>query len=245
MQRAIRFAGGPANQPWSQPIASLFFDLDGTLTDPREGIVRCIQHALARLDQPIPPADKLVWCIGPPLQAAFSTLLKTEDVAEQQAAVEFYRERYRDIGIFENGVYPGIPEALAALSEQGHRLYVVSSKPGVFVERVIRHYDLDSHFLALHGSELSGERTQKAELITYVLDQHGIAAGDATMIGDRRHDIEGGLATGVRTLGVTWGYGGEAELREAGAADIIDAPGGSWRTGPARPTGADNQRTSP
>ena len=199
---------------------ALFFDLDGTLTDPREGIVGCIRHALQCLGCSVPPDSELDRCIGPPLRESFCRLATA---ALADAAVEHYRERFRASGMFENRVYPGVPEALTALRAAGWQLLVVTSKPGVFAEQILRHFDLAQYFSAIHGSELSGVRSDKGELIAHVLATEGIAPEYALMIGDRSHDIVGARKNGLRSAGVLWGYGTREELTEAGADRLYES----------------------
>ncbi len=202
------------------PRGSLFFDLDGTLTDPREGIVGSIRHALQRLDCAVPPDPELDCCIGPPLRDSFCRLVG-EALAD--VAVEHYRARFRVLGMFENRVYPGIPEALAALGAAGWRLLVVTSKPGVFAEQILRHFALNGYFAAVYGSELSGLRADKSELIAHVLASEGLAPEQALMIGDRCHDVVGARSNGVRAAGVLWGYGTREELGAAGAERLYES----------------------
>jgi phosphoglycolate phosphatase len=145
-------------------LDAIYFDLDGTLTDPKPGITRSIRYALQKLDHPaIPTEDELTWCIGPPLRASFVRLLGGEDSADR--AVSLYRERFSDIGLYENGVYDGISEVLAILSQSGHRLFVATSKPHVFAERIIDHFGLRRHFEHVFGSELDGRRADKSHLL--------------------------------------------------------------------------------
>src|SRR6202171_6171680 len=119
-------------------MTTIYFDLDGTLTDPKSGITRSIQYALGRLDHAVPPEDELTWCIGPPLRASLKKLLGSDDLAER--ALSLYRERFADIGIFENEIYPGIEDTLSVLASSGRRLFVATSKPGVYAERIIDHF---------------------------------------------------------------------------------------------------------
>jgi phosphoglycolate phosphatase len=201
---------------------SLFFDLDGTLTDPREGIVGSIRHALAELDVAAPSNDELSRWIGPPLHESFRFVLGAKRATSLPRALELYRERFASVGMFENKVYPGIPEALAALGAAGFRLWVVTSKPSVFAAPILEHFALTRYFAGVYGAELSGERSDKAELIAHVLRTEGILAAQATMIGDRKHDIVGARKNGVRALGVLWGYGTRAELEGAGADGLFE-----------------------
>jgi len=202
---------------------AICFDLDGTLTDPKLGITNCIRHALERLDREAPPADDLTWCIGPPLLESFATLLGDRDEAEQ--ALALYRERFSTVGLYENAVYPGIPDVLAACRQAGYRLVVATSKPTVYARRILDHFGLSRCFEAVCGSELDGTRSDKTELLRWVLAEHDIDAASATMIGDRRHDIIGARNNGMHAIGVTYGYGSRDELTAAEADLIVDCPG--------------------
>jgi phosphoglycolate phosphatase len=201
----------------------LFLDLDGTLTDPREGIVRCIAHALATLKRPMPVDHALERFIGPPLARTFETLLGTTDDVLIRAAVEAYRDRFGSIGIFENRVYPEIPSALAVLTDRGFTLHLVTSKPGVFARRILDHFRLSTYFAGIHGPELDDMNQAKATLVGRALSTEHLAPDAAVMIGDRREDIEGARANGVRSIGVTWGYGSREELEAAGADLIVSS----------------------
>lgn len=201
---------------------NLLFDLDGTLTDPRIGIVGCLRHALRRLDVPVPMDDELARFIGPPLHESFSRLLSAERALLVPKALELYRERYGTVGMFENRVYHGIPEGLAALRGAGWRLWVVTSKPSTFARPILQHFGLAQYFAGVHGSELSGERTDKGELIAYVLRTEGLSPGEAVMIGDRSHDVVGARTNNVRSRGVLWGYGTREELLSAGADRLYE-----------------------
>jgi phosphoglycolate phosphatase len=201
---------------------SLLFDLDGTLTDPREGIVGSLRYALAELGLPAPSDDELSSFIGPPLHDSLRRLLGAERANSLPRALELYRERFGTVGMFENRVYPGIAEALAALGDAGWRLWVVTSKPSVFAAPILRHFDLTRHFAGVYGAELSGERSNKSELIAHFLRTEGVPAERTTMIGDRRHDIAGARANGIRAFGVLWGYGTLDELIDAGADALYE-----------------------
>ncbi len=198
----------------------LLFDLDGTLTDPLPGIGRCIQHAMARLGQEVPPEATLARFVGPPLRGTFAELLATADVQLIETAVAHYRERFATVGLYENAVYPDVAAGLAALAAAGHRLRVVTSKPVVYARRIVEHFGLRAHFQDVHGSELDGRNVDKTDLIRVVLQQERIAPAGAWMIGDRAQDLRGGRANGVRTAGVLWGYGSEPELR-AESPDLL------------------------
>ena len=201
---------------------ALFFDLDGTLTDPKPGITASIQYALGKLGRHVPSQDELVWCIGPPLRASFVTLLDGEDLADR--AVALYRERFGDVGLFENSVYPDIEGVLAAFARTDRRMFVATSKPHVFARRIIDHFGLAGHFEHVFGSELDGTRVHKADLLAYALEQTGIDPREALMIGDRSHDVNGAKANGMDAIGVTYGYGSREELMAAGAKHLCASP---------------------
>lgn len=205
----------------TQARTSVFFDLDGTLTDPKPGITGCIQYALERMDRPIPTRDELEWCIGPPLLANFTKLVGAEDA---QRGVDLYRERFGEVGLYENEVYAGIPETLGALAGDGVTLYVASSKPHVYVSRILEHFDLTKHFAGVYGSELDGTRTDKRDLLGWAMGDAEVPAQEAIMIGDRGVDAIGALHNEMSFLGVLYGYGSIEELEEAGATDCVHAP---------------------
>jgi len=200
------------------------FDLDGTLTDPKAGITRSVQYALERLGRPVPEADALTWMIGPPLVAGFTKLLGgAEDAME---AVRLYRERFSDVGLFENEVYADIPATLETLREAGVRLFVATSKPHVFAKRIIEHFGLSRFFHEIYGSELDNRNSDKRDLIRHILDRERFDPAAAVMIGDREHDAIGARTNGIAAIGITWGYGSRQELLEAGVACLVDDPGG-------------------
>jgi phosphoglycolate phosphatase len=202
---------------------AIFFDLDGTLTDPKPGITRSIQYALQKLDHPtIPTEDELTWCIGPPLRASFATMLG-DHVADQ--AVVLYRELFSDVGLYENGVYDGIGDVLAKLCTAGHRLFVATSKPHVFAERIIDHFGLRPNFERVFGSELDGTRVDKSHLLEYALREVSVDPSKSLMIGDRSHDMVGAKNNGMQRIGVLYGYGSRDELLEAGAQHVCATPG--------------------
>ena len=203
-------------------MKAILFDLDGTLTDPKDGITRCIAHALERMGHDVPALDALTFAIGPPLRASLARLMAIDDRDAVERAIAHYRERFADVGLFENAVYDGIPEALDALG--GTPLFVATSKPQVYAERIVRHFGLDRHFTAIHGCELDGTREDKRDLLDHLFAVHGIAPKDAVMIGDRGADMRAARHHGVAALGVRWGYGSEDELREAGAQLLCDRP---------------------
>lgn len=200
----------------------LLFDLDGTLTDPKEGITTCVQYALASFGIEEPDLDKLTPFIGPPLKESFMEFYGFDE-EKALAAVEKYRERFKDTGIFENQVYEGIPEMIRKLKGNHKKLAVASSKPTVFVERILEHFEIRKYFDVVVGSELDGSRTDKAEVIREALRQlYGESEADieekkknTVMIGDRKFDVEGAKAEGVISVAVSYGYGDMEELKNA------------------------------
>lgn len=200
----------------------LLFDLDGTLTNPQRGITACIRHALRQLGQPLPDEGALTQWIGPPLQDSFAEVLGCATRATE--AVTLFRDRFATVGLYENEVYEGISEMLSALGRSQHRVWVCTSKPQVFAQKIVEHFQLASCFEGVYGSELNGDRANKADLIAHLLKTEGIAAENAVMIGDRQHDIYGARQNGVRAIGVTWGFGTATELTASGADVLCHRP---------------------
>lgn len=201
-------------------MRALLFDLDGTLTDPFEGISRCYRFALERMNVEVGPDFNFREWIGPPMQDAFGALFTSERIPE---AISHYRMRYSSIGLYENSVYDGVRDLLEHASK-GARLFVCTSKPTVFATEILRHFDLESYFEGVYGSELDGRFSHKPELLANLLANEGIAGEDAVMIGDRRHDVIAALENGATAYGAAWGYGTLEELREAGAHAIFSTP---------------------
>lgn len=209
--------------------ATILFDLDGTLTDSRPGILRTTRYALRRLNEatggtaPIPEESALDYMIGPPLRDTFAKMVGPSLV---EAMIGFYRERYQETGLFENAVYEGAPEALAALRGLGYRLFVATSKNEADARRILDHFGLARYFAGIYGSQDDGGRAIKSELLGYLLEREGIGAnaGNVAMIGDRKYDVLGAKAVGILALGALWGYGAREELTLAGADAVIEAP---------------------
>ena len=200
------------------------FDLDGTLTDSSVGITKSVIYALKKYGIEEEDQKKLYAFIGPPLTESFQKFYGFS--AEQSIeAVEYYREYYREIGIFENKVYEGMKETLRQLKEKGKRLIVETSKPEPFARRIIRHFGLASYFEYVAGMELDGGRGTKAEVIAYALQSCGIDdRGKTVMVGDREHDVIGAKKEGLDCIGVLYGFGSREELEKAGADWIIEKP---------------------
>ncbi|GHO56537.1 HAD family hydrolase [Ktedonobacter robiniae] len=202
---------------------TLLFDLDGTLTDPKPGITKSVQYALARFDIDVPDLEVLVPFIGPPLAESFHHYYGLTPEQAQQA-IAYYREYFADTGLYENAVYPGIPALLADLRASHKRLLVATSKPTVFAERILAHFDLAHYFELIVGSELDGTRIAKADVIAYALASLPAPAyQNAIMIGDRKHDIIGAQQNGLPSIAVTYGYGSYEELQDQQPTHLIDS----------------------
>ena len=207
----------------------LLFDLDGTLTDPAEGITNCVAYALKHFGIDA-ETSSLTSFIGPPLVDQFMSYAGF-DRETALLAVEKYRERFRDIGIFENRVLDGIPALLKTLKDRGYILCVSSSKPEIFVNRILEKYDLAQYFSVVVGAEMDGKRSKKADVIEETLRRLGERYPDADfsdrscclMIGDRIHDIEGAQACRMDALGVTFGYAAPGELENSTAKGIASS----------------------
>ena len=204
----------------------ILFDLDGTLTDPKVGICTCVQYALKDAGIEESNLDVLEPFIGPPLKDSFQEFYHMNE-EQSIRAIEKYRERFRTVGLYENEIYPGIADMLKRLHENGKKLGIASSKPTVFVEKILLHFHILQYFDVVVGSELDGTRGKKEEVLEEALHQL-IPEGRATydtcvMVGDRRFDVEGAIAHGIDSIGVTYGYGGTEELQDAGVTYLADS----------------------
>lgn len=198
---------------------TILFDLDGTLTDSGEGIINCAILALQHFSLPIPDRETLRVFVGPPLHETFIKFGVPADKADEAVAV--YRSRYVPIGMFENAPYEGIRELLATLKEQGHTLYVATSKPEWMAEEILKKFELDGYFDRICGATMDTSRTEKSQVIAYLLGLTG-GAENAVMVGDTKFDVLGAAAHNIPTVGVAWGYGSVADMQQAGAAAIAN-----------------------
>ena len=202
----------------------ILFDLDGTLTDSADGIINSFVHALKHYGLPHDDREVLRRIVGPPLPYSFSHFYGFSSEKTEEA-VSIFREYYQKIGIFENKVYDGVPEMLAALKQAGFTLAVATSKPEVFAERILERFGLASYFTAVAGATMDEKRTGKADVIRYAMEKLGISdASRIVMVGDREHDILGAAAIGVTSIGVLYGYGDREELCRAGADSLAETP---------------------
>lgn len=199
----------------------ILFDLDGTLTDPKEGITKCFQYALAHFGIDEPDLDKLEVVIGPPLRDSFIEFYGfTKEDAKK--AEKKYRERFATLGMYENKIYEGISSMLQKLRDAGKQLAIASSKPTVFVEKILEHFEIKEHFHHIIGSNLDGTRSDKAEVVDAAIAGFGeVNKEDIIMVGDRKFDVIGAHERGVEVIGVAYGYGGEEELVESGADYVV------------------------
>lgn len=191
---------------------TILFDLDGTLTDPKVGITKSVQFALRRFGIDVSNLDNLVHFIGPPLFDSFREAYGfSEDEARQ--AIVYYREYFSTQGIYENQLYPGIPELLSALKTENRCVVMATSKPTVFAEKIAKHFRIAQYFDMIVGSNLDGTRSAKGEIIGYILKQlEPVLRGTVIMVGDRKYDILGAKNQGIDSIGVTYGYGSVEEI---------------------------------
>lgn len=205
-------------------MATLLFDLDGTLIDSAVGITRCAAHAFEGLGEPVPDEATLRSWIGPPLRSSFAPLLG--DATRVERALELYLERFESHGWAEHTVYAGIPQTLDALRDVGHRLAVVTAKNEPHARKILASLPFGAHFDDIIGATADGRLSRKPELIAEALARLRVHADGCMMIGDRRMDMEGAAHHRMPGIGVLWGFGGVDELRAAGATHLVDAPAG-------------------
>lgn len=203
----------------------ILFDLDGTLTDPKEGITKCVQYALEYFGISVSDRDNLLCFIGPPLIDSFQDFYGFS-LKDAEVAVAKYRERYKDIGIFENGIYDGITDMLDACKKSGKKICLATSKPEVFAKRILEKYGMAQYFDEVAGSTLDGSINEKCDVIKEAFRRMNICSDDElsqiVMVGDRKHDIIGAKKCKIQSIGVRFGYAEEGELEEAGADYIVD-----------------------
>lgn len=205
----------------------LLFDLDGTLTDPGLGITNSVMYALRKFGVDVPERSQLYPFIGPPLKDSFRSCYGFSD-EQCELAVTYYREYFKEKGMFENEVYDGIHYLLTRLKASGRSLIVATSKPEVFAVDILRHFDLYKYFDFVAGATLNDVRNKKADIIRYALESCGIAKSPAVMIGDRKHDMIGAKENGLDSIGVLYGYGTYDELKTAGAKMLAAEPADIW-----------------
>lgn len=201
----------------------ILFDLDGTLTDPREGITKSVQYALGKMGIDAPDRTALEHFIGPPLYDEFIRCYGFDDAGARQA-VAAYRERFSVRGWKENLLFSGVQELLRALKDAGKKTAIASSKPTVFVEKILQRFQIDACFDAVSGATLDGVISTKSQVVRQALEMLQVRErSEAVLVGDRMHDAEGAQDNGIACIGVTFGFGGRVELACAGADHIVDS----------------------
>jgi phosphoglycolate phosphatase len=195
------------------------WDLDGTITDPRLGIIGAYQALYNEWGKTPPDEKDLLWVIGPPIRDCFKTLLQTDDKDVIEKAVARYRYWYVTEGLmYRDTPYPGIGEILKELRRKNVRLFVATAKAHIYAREILKHWGLSEYFEDIHGSELDGTRSNKAELLEWIMNRYQLdSSSNIVMIGDRKHDMIAGIANGLSTVGVGYGYGSRSELQDAGA----------------------------
>ena len=201
---------------------SLFFDLDGTLMNSASGIIASYKHTLKELGFDTPTDEDLHALVGPPLHIVFPILLGENAPLEE--AIALYREYYQEEGIFDAEPYDGLEEMFDALYRIETKIYIATSKPQYFADKIAAQFGLDRYIDVLFGSELSGERSDKTELLQFALDETGANPLECAMIGDRLFDVNGARNNDILSIGALWGYGGVEELRQAEADALAASP---------------------
>jgi phosphoglycolate phosphatase len=203
---------------------SVLLDLDGTLVDSHPGIQASCLAALRALGHEPDRSFDIRNAIGPPLEEVMQSLLRSYGDDRVGEAVSAYRKHYGESGFLGSVPYPGIEKFLEEVKRAGWRIYLATSKRATFASRILEHLEFASYFDGIHGSVPSGELDRKSELLAHILSKNGLSPSCSLMVGDRRHDISGAHAVGMRGLGVLWGYGTRDELETAGADRLVDAP---------------------
>ncbi|CYU95198.1 HAD family hydrolase [Streptococcus suis] len=200
---------------------TILFDLDGTLTDSGQGILNSVAYALEKMGIEEPDTANLNRFIGPPLYESFSRFyqLSPEDT---QSAVDAFRVYFKEKGMFENQLYPGIFSLLEELRTAGKTLVIATSKPEIFAKQILEHFGIAHYFDVIAGASLDSSRISKADVIGYAINQLEAFPKHAVMIGDREHDIEGARMHQLPAIGVLYGYGSKQEFEKAGATMIVE-----------------------
>lgn len=198
----------------------IFMDLDGTISDPKEGITKAVAHALSYYGIQVENLDTLEKFIGPPLLDSFQDFYGFSEERSREA-IEKYREYFGSQGLFENVLYDGMKELLAAVVSHGKKIAIATSKPEVYTVQILKYFGIEHYFQFVAGSTLDGGRSKKRDVIRYALDSLKITADQAVMVGDRKHDVIGAKENGMCAVGVLYGYGDRKELETAGADCIV------------------------
>jgi phosphoglycolate phosphatase len=210
--------------PPGQVTRAVLLDLDGTLSDSRPGIVACFRHTLRSLGHDPSVAGDLTWAVGPPIAVSLARLLAPFGDDRVDEALTIYRTEYSATGLYDCSVYPGVTAMLDSLRERNAVMCIATSKRRDFAERVIDYLGLRSYVRGIYGAEPGGGLDRKQDLLKHILSVEHLTAPECVMLGDRLHDIEAAKTNAMRSIGALWGYGGRAELEEAGANAIADTP---------------------
>lgn len=197
----------------------ILFDLDGTLTDSKEGIFKSAQYALAKLGITPPPLEEMNWVVGPPIRQSFAERYGLSEEAAFRG-LRFYQERFGSVGYLENRLYEGVAHMLEQLHAAGCRMAVATSKPTFYATRILQHFGLDSYFEMISGSDLDGTNGKKELVVERALEALQADPKQTAMVGDRSYDMKGALKFGLYAVGAGYGYGDPGELEEAGAQAI-------------------------
>ncbi|MTD38436.1 HAD hydrolase-like protein [Erwinia sp. CPCC 100877] len=203
---------------------TILFDLDGTITNSGTGIINSVRYALEKMSLEVPDDTELASFIGPPLSESFQKNFELSETASNQA-IAYYREYYREKGIYENHLYEGIDALLINLKQADAQLYIATSKPEIFAKQILNYFHLDQYFTGIYGATLDSQRSKKGDVIRYALEEGAIHDLQQTvMIGDRQHDILGAKENNLASIGVLYGFGERSELALAQADYIVAAP---------------------
>ena len=205
-------------------VTTVLLDLDGTLSDSRPGIAACFRFTVEALGHDPAAAGDLTWAVGPPIRVSIQRLLERYGDARVDQAVDIYRAHYSAAALYDCSVFPGVAAMLDRLLHAGLTLYIATSKRRDFAERVMEHLALRRYVRAVYGAEPGGGLDDKRDLLAHILSTEVLAASGAVMLGDRLHDIHAAKANAIRSIGALWGYGGRAELTEAGADALAETP---------------------
>ena len=207
-------------------VSTVLLDLDGTLSDSRPGIAASFRFTLGEMGHNPETAGDLTWAVGPPIAVSIQRLLSLYGDDRVDRAVEIYRARYSEIGLYDCSVFPGMLEMLEGLRDASVAMFVATSKRRDFADRVIDHLNLRGFVGGVYGALPGGGLDEKQDLLAHIMTTERLPAGQPVMVGDRLHDIHAAKANGLRSIGVLWGYGGAEELSAAGADAVAGTPDG-------------------